>query len=232
MLAPSDDLIRRAASLLREVTGTALGARITLQKSIPTAGGLGGGSSDAAATLFALNEIWQTGLNTEKLTRLAAQLGSDVPSFFSAAPALVSGRGEIVQAIPAQPSLWVVLVAPPWSIPTKTATLFRALTPNDFSDGSQIGKIAATLSTGTANELEPTNTFERVIDQAFPEWSTTRASLERASGAPFWLTGAGPCLYALLPNEQVAQDVLERINPLSLPALVSQLVDGPLRVDP
>jgi 4-diphosphocytidyl-2-C-methyl-D-erythritol kinase len=232
MLMPSDDLIRRAATLLREATGTRLGARITLDKKIPLAGGLGGGSSNAAATLHALNEIWQTGLSPWELSQLGAQLGSDVPSFFAPSPALVHGRGETSQPLETNADAWVVVVAPNWEVTNKTASLYRALTPNQLSDGWRTQAIAEHIRWGNLQDAELTNAFETVMDQVFPHWSATRTRLESASGVRFWLTGAGPCMYALLPTEAAAHQALEAIAPVGVPALLSRLAQGALRVIP
>jgi 4-diphosphocytidyl-2-C-methyl-D-erythritol kinase len=232
MLMPADDLIRKAATLLREATGTHLGARITLKKAIPMAGGLGGGSSDAAATLFALNDLWQTGLGRDELAELGARLGSDVPAFFAATPALVSGRGEIVEPIDAHPDLWVVLAVPEWDVSAKTATVYGALTPDQFTDGRRIDSVVQAIRAGSLADADLANTFEQVIDVVFPSWSDTRATLESASRARFWLTGAGPCLYALLPSEVAAHRALEAIDPTGIPVLISRLAEGSLQLSP
>jgi 4-diphosphocytidyl-2-C-methyl-D-erythritol kinase len=232
MLMPSDDLIRRAATLLCEATGTLLGARITLEKNIPVAGGLGGGSSDAGAALHALNEIWQTGLGARELSQLGAQLSSDIPAFFHSSPALVRGRGEIVEPLQANAEAWVVLVAPNWDLANKTATLYRALTPDHFSDGWRTQAIADLIRSGSLQSAELTNTFEAVIDQVFPLWSGTRARLEAASGVRFWLTGAGPSMYALLSTPDAAREAFEAIAPVGIPAMLSTLAQGALRVIP
>ena len=232
MLMPSDDLIRRAAAHLRETTGTRLGARITLEKNIPVAGGLGGGSSNAAATLHALNEILQTGLGPRELSQLGAQLGSDVPSFLATSPALVRGRGEIIEPLELNAEAWVVLVAPNWEVPNKTATLYRALTPRQFSDGSRTQAITALIRSGNLQNAELTNAFEAAIDQVFPNWSATRLRLEQASGVRFWLTGAGPCMYALLLTSDAAREALEAIAPVGVQTMLSRLAPGALRVVP
>jgi 4-diphosphocytidyl-2-C-methyl-D-erythritol kinase len=232
MLTPANDLVRRAASLLRQATGTTLGARITLVKSIPVTGGLGGGSSDAAATLFALNQLWQTGLTLEQLSELGSQLGSDVPFFFTSAPALVSGRGEIVEPIEAQLRSWVVLVSPEWELPEKTARLYGALKPDDFSDGNQTNRIVEAIQSGSLERIDLPNTFERIIDSVFPCWSETRKRLEDAARTRFWLTGAGPGLFALLPTEDAAQQAFSAIQTLAIRARVTRLAAGKLRMDP
>ncbi len=95
-----DNLVLKAAALLREATGCHQGARLKLQKGIPLAAGLGGGSSDAAAALLGLSRLWGLGLSAEKLMPLAAKLGSDVPFFLYGGTAMAQGRGEIVRPLP------------------------------------------------------------------------------------------------------------------------------------
>jgi 4-diphosphocytidyl-2-C-methyl-D-erythritol kinase len=232
MLMPADDLIRRAAVRLRETAGVTLGARLILDKKIPVAGGLGGGSSDAAATLYALNEIWRTGLSSTDLSNIGARLGSDVPSFFVPSPALVRGRGEIVEPLNLQPDVWLVLVAPGWEVPNKTTALYRALTPDQFTDGRRIYAVTQSLESGNLVDADLANAFEDVIDHVFPDWSSLRSRLESASGVRFWLTGAGPCLYALLPSQPAAHVAMKTIAPMGVSALVTRLADGRLRVNP
>src|SRR5262245_53525263 len=107
-----DNLVCRAARLLRDRHGVRAGADILLAKRIPVAAGLAGGSSDAAATLAGLNRLWQLGLDNGELARLGAELGSDVAFFFSGPAAWCTGRGEIVEPVPMARPLDLVLVSP------------------------------------------------------------------------------------------------------------------------
>jgi len=123
-----DNLILRAISLFRRQTGLKFGLNIHLDKSIPVGAGLGGGSSDAASTLLALNQFAGyagVALPTEELMEMAAFLGSDVPFFIKAGGAFVSGRGEFVEPVELPKGLWVVLAMPPF--PSDTALAYRRL---------------------------------------------------------------------------------------------------------
>ncbi len=113
-----DNLVSRAVELLRSRTGVERGARVRLVKRIPAAAGLGGGSSDAAAALVAANEGWKLGLSLAELTRLAAQLGSDVPFFLRGGAAICRGRGERVEAAAGLGPLHFVVVRPPVGLTT------------------------------------------------------------------------------------------------------------------
>ncbi|MDZ4246611.1 MAG: 4-(cytidine 5'-diphospho)-2-C-methyl-D-erythritol kinase, partial [Dehalococcoidia bacterium] len=94
-----DNLVYRAAQLLQQVSGAKKGAHIILNKNIPDSSGFGGGSSDAASTLLALNDLWHLGLSTETLLKTGGDLGSDVPFFISGIPAVLEGRGEIIRPL-------------------------------------------------------------------------------------------------------------------------------------
>src|SRR4051794_20413883 len=132
-----ENLICRAAELLRLRSGHEGGVRVRLHKRIPLAAGLAGGSTDAAATLFGLNRLWRLGLTRLRLAELGAELGSDVPFFFSAPAAWCTGRGEIVTPLRLGGPLWLVLACPPAGL--STAAVFRALTvPDEPVDGSAL----------------------------------------------------------------------------------------------
>ena len=131
-----DDLILRAARRLREESGHSGGATIRLEKHIPVSAGLGGGSSDAAATLRGLNALWGLNWARERLADVAASVSSDAPFFMYGGTALVRGRGELIQPLEDSPPVDLVLLVPPVDMGGKTARMFGSLTASDFSDGS------------------------------------------------------------------------------------------------
>ena len=120
---PSDDtnLVVRAARLFSVETGVAPDLRIHLQKVVPHGGGLGGGSSDAATALMAMNTIFDTGLSRDSLARIGSQIGSDVPFFLYESAARISGRGEVVAPAKSVRGLRILLVKPPFGVPTPWA---------------------------------------------------------------------------------------------------------------
>ena len=120
-----DNLVLRAARGLRGLCGVGEGARITLEKNLPVASGIGGGSADAAATLRALMRLWHVSPDETALTRLAASLGADVPVCLDPSPALMSGVGEKIMRLPRLPDFWLLLANP--GIGLSTAEVFRAL---------------------------------------------------------------------------------------------------------
>jgi 4-diphosphocytidyl-2-C-methyl-D-erythritol kinase len=143
-----DNLVLRAARLLREDHSVRTGAALDLHKGIPSAAGLGGGSSDAAAALVSLNTAWGLHLSHEALSRHAATLGSDVPFFLTGGTALVEGRGERVTPLPDPPESWYVLAKP--SCGLSTADVFRVLTPGDHGDGQVTRSLSDDLRAGRA----------------------------------------------------------------------------------
>ncbi len=186
-LADEDNLILRAARLLRQRAGwPRLGVRIRLRKRIPAGGGLGGGSSDAATTLQALNHYWKTGLSGTELRRLALELGADVPVFLLGVAAFAEGVGERLHPWPAD--VWTgVLVDPGVAVSTREVFSDPALT----RDSNPI-KIRHLSSLSWRNDCE-----------AVVRWRHPRvdAAMEYMSrwGRP-WMTGTGACLFMALPE--------------------------------
>lgn len=125
----SDNIVVRAVALLRDRAGVSAGAQIRLLKRIPSGAGLGGGSSDAAASLMVANRAWRLGWSRESLAALAAELGSDVPFFLSEGSAICRGRGERVERLGALGRLYAVVVCPPVGL--STADVYRAWRPID-----------------------------------------------------------------------------------------------------
>ena len=152
-VAADDDLTVRAARLLREATGTPLGADIDLVKRLPLGAGLGGGSSDAATVLIALNRLWGTGLVRARLQRLGLKLGADVPVFVFGESACGEGIGEVLTPI-VLPAAWYVVLTPPVAV--STARIFAH--PDLKRDSKPIkmhGFSVGGLAKDAANDLEP-----------------------------------------------------------------------------
>jgi len=137
-------------------------ARISLVKKVPIAAGLGGGSSDAAAALRALNRLWDLGFERGPLGELGLQIGSDVPFFLSAGTALAEGRGEIITSLPDASSRWLVVLVPPIKMQDKTKGMYDVLQLEDFSDGTRTEALATRLRQSNPVRAEDLcNAFER-----------------------------------------------------------------------
>jgi 4-diphosphocytidyl-2-C-methyl-D-erythritol kinase len=195
-VAPQDDLVVRAARALQQATGTSHGARIGLVKRIPQGGGLGGGSSDAATTLIALNRLWNTGLSRRELMALALPLGADVPVFVFGQPAFAQGVGEELAAV-ALPEAGYLVAQPDASVPT--AAIFGA---PDLTRDTKPVKIADFLAYPKAgfgkNDLEP------VAFARYPEILRCSEWLEARLQTPVRMSGSGACLFVEFASQAQA----------------------------
>jgi 4-diphosphocytidyl-2-C-methyl-D-erythritol kinase len=212
-LATPDDLCLRAARALRAATGVRRGARLHLEKRIPAAAGLGGGSSDAAATLRLLSQLWGAGLPDDALASLAARLGADVPFFLNGPTALATGIGEQLEPLPPPAETWFVLIRPSIDLAGKTARLYRALTPADWSDGARTRAQAARLRAGLP--LDPAllvNVFRRPLLAEFPAVAEAEAALLAADATVILPAGSGPTLAAIWSSRAEAESLAARLR--------------------
>lgn len=208
-----DNLVWQAAASLANSRGIQARVDIILEKHIPVAMGLGGGSSDAAATLLALNQLWQLDMSIEELSEIAASLGSDVPFFLTGGTASGTGRGESITPIQPLPSLPVTLVCPSITIPDKTPRMFSRLTSDQYTDGERTERLAGILEAdGFVADMQY-NVFEQVAFQEFPELEVLRQQVRSATGSEVHLSGAGPALYCLPSSEDEFQRVSHALQP-------------------
>jgi 4-diphosphocytidyl-2-C-methyl-D-erythritol kinase len=212
-LAGEKNLVLRAARLLQRATGREDGADIHLEKGIPVAAGLGGGSSDAATTLVALSHLWGLHMTAANLQNLAMVLGSDVPFFLVGGTVLAGGRGENLTPLPPLPEHWIVLVRPPLDIPEKTDLMYANLTRREYTSGSVTQHMARAIQEGRA--LEPGlifNAFEWVAFRLFELVDLARQQVVDAGADHVRLCGSGPSLYAIYPQEAPARRLYERLQ--------------------
>ncbi len=228
-----DNLVLRAAELLRQphplpparpgrsgegVGGEvplrseegAKGARIRLAKRIPMAAGLAGGSSDAAATLFALNRLWQLGLSEAGLAELGAKLGSDVPFFFSGGAAWCTGRGEIVTPTRLPRPLDLVLACPPVGL--ATADVYRHATVP--VEPRSAGALRRALAGGNVEAIgaELHNRLQEPAERLCPAVAELRQLFEALKPAGQAMSGSGSCCFALCRGPEEAQDFAQRVQ--------------------
>jgi 4-diphosphocytidyl-2-C-methyl-D-erythritol kinase len=142
----NDNLVYKAASLLKKETGYKGGAVIQLNKNIPSSAGLGGGSSDAAATLKGLNRLWGLNLSTEKLSRIGSKIGSDVPFFIHNGTCIAEGRGEIIKKIESPGQKWIGVILLPIEIIEKTKMLYSMITPENYTNGARTAEMLKAIS--------------------------------------------------------------------------------------
>jgi 4-diphosphocytidyl-2-C-methyl-D-erythritol kinase len=210
---PSENLALRAAALLRDQAGgRSLGACIELEKAIPAGAGLGGGSSDAAATLRALDRLWGLSLPPAELACLGAQLGADVPFFLFGGTALGRGRGDEVTPLPDVASRRFLLVVPRRRPARKTAAMYAHLRPEHFSGGEASERLAAAISRGVApSEDDILNTFEGIAAEVLPEAAAASEHCQGLGLRPH-LAGSGPAQFVLLRPDAESAPLREALS--------------------
>ncbi len=201
------NLVHRAATLLRERSGCRAGALIELRKAIPVAAGFGGGSSDAAAALIGLSRLWGLSLGPAGLAEAAATLGSDVPFFLGGGTATLAGRGEVVARMATPPGLWFVLAAPPHHQGRKTAALYGRLGPDDFSPGSRTETLRADLLARDPATWDLWNVFRPHMESVFSSWGRFQERFRAAARGSVGLSGAGPGLFAICRHRGEAEAI-------------------------
>ena len=192
------------------------------------AAGLGGGSSDAAAALLALSELWNIGWSEVGLAELGARLGSDVPFFLQRAGcALATGRGEVVTPLPPVKGWWAVVLWPNvLPLPNKTATLYSMLAKKDFSDGSRVATVVERLKAGRLATEGLHNAFERVAGVAFPGLDAYRRVFKRAKAPFVALAGSGPALYTLVDSAEQGREILDALLQEGRKAWMAALIEA------
>ena len=196
---PEDqDLVVRAARALQQASGTRLGAEISVRKRIPMGGGLGGGSSDAATTLLALNQMWATGFSAAKIAEFGAALGADVPVFVMGTSAWAEGIGERLSPVSLGPESWYLVIFPGVLVPT--ASIFQA---PELTRNSPPTTMRGFLETGGRNDCEA------VVRARFPAVGEALDWLGRH--APARLTGTGSCVFAKFSRAADAERVAARV---------------------
>lgn len=205
-----DNLVLKAAELLRRETGCRRGAAIHLQKRIPWAAGLGGGSSDAAATLRGLNRLWGLQVPTSELRRMAGQIGSDVPFFVEGQAAWATGRGEIITPVTVGTAFDLVLVKPEMGL--GTADVYRRLTvPTTPVSGTLAEE---SLKNGDVEQLGQA-LFNRLQEPAFTlapvvaDWHRRLCEYKTAGAL---MSGSGSCLFVLCRNTEEARQVADDLS--------------------
>ena len=199
-----DNLAHRAATLLMRNHKASGGVRISLIKRIPVAAGLGGGSSNAAVTLTALNRLWDFHLSRERLHELAATLGSDVPFFLSGAAALGRGRGEILSPLPALKGLYLVLVVPPFQV--TSARAYGDLNLELTKSNDDISMMQSITSAEKIKDWAPLlrNDLEAPVIGRHPEIEQIKAELMRSGAQAALMSGSGPTVFGLYIQRDVA----------------------------
>ncbi|MDR0845979.1 MAG: 4-(cytidine 5'-diphospho)-2-C-methyl-D-erythritol kinase [Lactobacillales bacterium] len=210
---PLDDRnhVYLAAKILREKFGITSGVEIELDKKIPIQAGLAGGSSDAAATLRALNELWKLDLSLEELAKIGEEIGSDVPYCVYSKTAFVTGRGENVELMaPMMPS-WVVLIKPDFGVSTKD--IFEALKPEQYNDVA-CAKIREAVEVADYDALTAAmgNTLEDVTIKLYPVIEKIKETAIDNGATAAMMSGSGPSVFAICKTENQAKRVYSSVK--------------------
>lgn len=204
---PNDkrNLAWQAADILRKKFDIRSGVEITLDKNIPVAAGLAGGSSDAAATLRGLNRMWNLGLSLDELAVLGASIGSDIPFCVYGGTALASGRGEQIQHLSVPPNCWVVLAKPPISV--STADIYGGLDIQSIEHPDTAGMMEALASADYENMCKKVgNALEPVTMRLHPQVSVLKEQMLKFGADTVLMSGSGPTVFGLVEHEsQVAR---------------------------
>ena len=223
-LGGKTNLAWKAAELLRREAGVSKGAHISIDKNIPVSAGLGGGSSDAAATLVGLNSMWELGLSHDELRALGAEVGSDVPFLIEGGTAIALGRGERVRLLPTTDLPWFVLAFPRSSRSDKTAFMYRSITEDNFTRGGLTRKLEARIR--NSSDIPPQflfNAFDTVARAVEPDVDRCWSDMYSAGAREIHVSGSGPTVYAAIDRKEIATAVhlvMEKIK--GWPALVTR----------
>jgi 4-diphosphocytidyl-2-C-methyl-D-erythritol kinase len=211
-LETPDNLVVRAVERLARFLHCTPSVRIRLHKKIPLAAGLGGGSSDAAAALRLCNQFWSAGLPDDELSTIGAEIGSDVPLFFSLPAATMTGRGEIVRPVAMRWSGWVLLISVDEAVPTGPVyAAWRSGDSTDFDADDRVDSITQALS---ATAIMPllSNDLEPAIRRVAPRVGDAFDEIHRAGLGPMRVSGAGSTFFRLFDHQEEADEIAKRIN--------------------
>ena len=225
-LEDENNLAFKAAGALQKASGCSEGAMIRLEKGIPVGMGLGGGSSDAAATLLALDALWGLGLGPEGLLHIAVDLGSDVPFFLRGGTAFGEGRGEVITSLPSLPDRWLVLLCPSIRLPGKTARLYSMLTEDLFTDGTITDQVVERIKNGDLDDGLWHNTFESVASKAYRDFQRLREGFTKAGADLVHLAGSGPTLFSFVKDKAAGEALCRALQEKGLMAYLVSIIEG------
>ena len=233
-----DNLISRAYALLRKRFGLDRGLRVTLNKQIPVAAGLAGGSSDAAATILACNLLFKLGMSSSEMAGIGLEIGSDLPFFFSSGQAIVSGRGEIMENAEYPTDYYLILVKPPVAISTAAAYagLKRGLTTSTIEFNL---RNCRTVEEFVSSLISSGNDFERADSDSYPVLGRIKGALLNEGALLARMSGSGPTMFGIYRSKPEIKDcealnqgdwLVQAVRPVSLPGQ-DKLLEGGDRGD-
>lgn len=209
-----ENLVWRAAELLREYASVNQGVSITLHKNIPAAAGLGGGSADAAAVLKGLNKLWDLNIKTQELAAVGAKIGSDVPFCIYGGTALVCGRGEKVTSLPLLPQLDVVLVKPAAGLSTAQVYNHYDLCPAVDKPSLDAGGMIEAIKLHDIDRIIKLmgNALEKPAISLFPEIADIKKALAQNGAMGVLMSGSGPTVFGIAESRRHAEIIAGNLS--------------------
>ncbi len=199
-----NNLIYKAAKLLKDEFGFAGGVDVNLNKFIPVAAGMAGGSTDAASTLFGINKIYELGLSQSKLMELGVQIGADVPYCIMRGTALAEGIGEKLSRLKPVPHMWIVVAKPPINISTKL--VYEQLDIKNISNHPDINKMIQAINKESVEEIAANmgNVLEYVTIPLYPIIDSIKKDMLSHGAINAMMSGSGPTVFGIFPDERTA----------------------------
>lgn len=225
------NLACRAAKLIKDRFGIKKGVHLHLDKRIPVAAGLAGGSSDAAATLRGLNRLWKLGLSADELRKLAEEIGSDVPFCISGGTAIARGRGEILEPIDNPLSCWVVLAKPP--IHVSTSDVYGKLRVDRIRQHPNLPAMLNAIRRGDFQGLCGSigNVLEEVTVRLHPEVGRLKETMLRLGADGALMSGSGPTVFALASRQSKAARIYNGLRGFCKEVMAVRLLPDPVNMD-
>lgn len=207
-----NNLAYRAAKLLMDEFQIKEGVHITLEKHIPVAAGMAGGSSNAAAVLFGINRMFSLGLSTEELMKRGVTLGADVPYCIMRGTVLAEGIGEELTPLPAMPKCYVLIAKPPISVSTKL--VYEKLDSHEIENHPDIDGILEGLEEGNLEKIASRmgNVLEKVTIEEYPVIAKIKDLMKENGALNAMMSGSGPTVFGLFDNKEVARAAADKIR--------------------
>ncbi len=219
-----DNLCWKAAEALAARAGVRQGAEVRLSKNVPVAAGLGGGSSDAAATLVGLNRLWGLGLAECELADVAAGVGSDVPFFLRGGLQLAEGRGERLTPLPNPPDAWFVIAAPKFEVSAAWAYAAAKMQLTSATHVTRMTLLSTSLDAAGVTKILR-NDLESGVEEKHPEVGRLKAALTAHGAAGSLMSGSGPAVFGVARDKASATAIASAVRS----AGVSAFAAGPVR---
>ena len=223
VIQTDDNLVLKAARLLKEYSEHPYGADIHLEKIIPVSSGLGGGSSNAAVTLLSLNQLWDLNLNQDTLTMLAKKIGSDVAFFLNSPSCIAEQKGDTITQIKSVQPTNMVLVVPKIDLQEKTKNMYNLISMKDYTDGKLSFKTAKLIESGQLPTHYPMyNIFKKVAMESFPEISLAEKAMIESGASQVQLSGSGPSLFTFTKSTNESKRISEKPAALGYNPIISK----------